>query len=911
MLPFLLPFTLCLITIAAAGTLMRVQARTHLLAGHVGRGTQLLAGLILGSGLWGAQILALRAQALHAPAPAAALHWLVSVSVATGFLLWYRHHALDRPARVTVTLLLTVTAAQIAGLSGYPLPLTTAHAPQALSLYLLGALGALAAATLTRRPGLSRAGQLGAVTLGQSLSVTLITLAAASLLPAGTPVPAATLPALALGTAAALFLTVAAALLGDMQQRRAARLATLVAERTAELRAERDFHVALLDSLNDEVIISGADGQLIQHNSAAAQLHRAPLTGTLAPDWAATYGLHTPDFTRLLRAGEVPLARALNGETVRAALIGIEGPEGQRIVSCNATPVRAGDGQISGAVVAMNDVTTREQAGQELARTAAQHAQILDSLDEGLLLLDPDGRVLSRNGRVRELLGPHSDAATTLAELLAPLTVRDPQGRVLRGKSPNFRALLGGEVRSAQSIMHVERPDGRHLWLHSRAQATLQGTEVSGALYLLRDVTDTHELHAQLTRVTRYAPLTALPNRAHFEDLAATLPAPDGRTLLVTQCLNITDLRAVPGTLADDLTLAFTAALRRSYPDALLTGQLDERTFALILPGPETRLRGALLDPIPLRGEQVFPRVRACARPWPAAEALGTTLHAAETTLSVAPEGTLLPAEDHHVQDRQRRVHLEGALRRALATADFRVHYQPIIELTSGAIVKAEALIRWTDPVAGRVPPDVFVPLAEQLGQIHVITDHVIHAALREARRASLTLNRTVRIAVNLSPSELNAPDFMDRMHRLIHDHPDAARHLAFEVTESGALINLEQTARHLTTLREWGFGLALDDFGTGHSALSLLQHLPIHHLKLDRTFVWGIEGNDRLQILTGAVMELATRLNFAVVAEGIETTAHEAILREMGCTLGQGYLYSPPQAQPDWAALDGWATTP
>lgn len=906
---FLPPFTLCLLTILVAGALVRVQARAHLLAGGVARRTQLLAGVILGSGLWGAQIVTLRAQDLTAPPATAALHWLVSVGISVGFLLWYRHHALDRPVRVTGALILSVTATQAAGLSGYPVPLSTAHAPQVLTLFALGVLISLAAASLIRRPGLSGAAQLATVTLGQSLMVTLITLAAASLLPAGVPVPTDTLPTLALGTAAALLLTVVAGLLGDLQDRRAQRLTALVAERTAELQAERDFHVALLNSLNDRIVIADAHGRLAQHDEAAARLYHLPPTGTLAPDWAATYGLHTPQFTRLLRQDEVPLSRALTGEVVRDALIGIDTPAGRRIVTCNATPVTGTDGTVSGAVVAMNDVTERERAQRELARTATQHAEIIESLDEALLLLDPDGRILSRNGRVGELLGPHCAAATTLADLLAPLTVRDTQGRPVGGRSPNFRALLGGAARFTQSIMHVERPDGRHMWLHSRAQATHQNGELSGVLYLFRDVTDQHELHEQLLRATRFAPLTALPNRAHFKDLAAALPATPGRTLMVTQCLNVSDLRAVHGALADDLTLAFTRALRGTYPDALLLGQLDDHTFALILPAAEPRLRAGLLAPLTLDQSQppVFPRVRACARAWPSDEAVQPALHAAETTLAVAPEGALLTAEDRHLEDRRRRVQLENALRRALDSGDFQVQYQPIIDLTSGEIVKAEALVRWEDPEVGRVPPDVFVPLAEQLGQIHVITDLVMREALREARRASVTLRRPLRIAVNLSPNDLNAPDFMDRLHRLMCEHPDAAQHLTFEVTESGALVNLEQTTRHLTTLREWGFGLALDDFGTGHSALSVLQHLPIHHLKLDRTFVWGIEGNARQQVLTGAVMELAARLNVDVIAEGIETATHEAILRGMGCGLGQGYLYSRPHADPDWAALDGW----
>ncbi len=909
MASFPIPFVLCFLAILVAGVLVRVQAREALLGGQVRRAALLLAGVILGSGLWGAQAVVFATRGLHVTLLSGALHWAVHAALATGFLLWYRHHAGDGAARVTGALLLTVTAMQLSGLSGHVSRLSLTHGLAAATLLVLGAVSAWSATRLVRRPGLPPGAQLLAVATGQSAMVTLFTLAAAALL-VGAPGAQATLP-VALGTAGALLLTVLAGVVGDAQQRRVRRFEQLVTQRTTELAQERDFHVALLDSLNDQVVICDAQGQLVQHNEAAARLHARTLRGTLAPDWAATYGLHTPDFARLLRREEIPLYRALQGQPVRGELIGIEAGGTQRIVACNATPIRAAQGGLAGAVVAMTDVTERERARQELSRTAVQHAEIIESLDEALLLLHPDGQILSRNGRVQELLGPQAGQAGTLEDLLRPLVVRDAQGQVMAGTSPNFRALLGGAAHFTQSVVQIERPDGQRRWLHSRAQATFQGGEMSGVLYLFRDVTHQQELHEQLARVTRFAPVTALPNRAHFETLAAALPVTAQQTVLLAQCLSVTDLRALPGGQADELTLAFVRALRVAYPEALLTGQLDERTFALVLPSRPAHLPGALVAPVPVQGETVFPRVRACARQWAPHEAVQRAVHEAESSLPLAAEGTLLPFEERHLDDRRRRLHLEGALRRALQRESFTVQYQPIIHLGTGQVVKAEALVRWHDEELGAVSPAQFIPLAEQMGQIQVITAFVTRAALLEARRASAALGRDVRVAVNLSPSELNAADFMPRMQRLVAQEPDAARFLVFEVTESGALLNLEQVTRHLTTLREWGFGLALDDFGTGHSALSVLQHLPIQHLKLDRTFVWGIEGNERLQVLTGAVMELASRLHFEVVAEGIETLSHEAILREMGCTLGQGYLYSRPQTNPDWAALDGWSTAP
>lgn len=395
-----------------------------------------------------------------------------------------------------------------------------------------------------------------------------------------------------------------------------------------------------------------------------------------------------------------------------------------------------------------------------------------------------------------------------------------------------------------------------------------------------------------------------LPGRAHF---VAQAPAHQNGALqavLVVECQSISDLHFTEDTHAERLALEFTATLRRAYPDARVTAQLSDHSFALLLPRPDPGLRRALLEPITLGGQPHYPRVRASQAEWRPDESVGTALRAAETGLGTASDANLVQISGRPAQARRTQVRLEQALRRALADGQLEVHYQPVVRLDTGELVKAEALVRWHDAEFGHVPPSQFVQLAEQLGQIESLTDLVIDRALHEARRASRSLDRDLRVAVNLAPCELNATNFMDRVARLIRAHPDAPRRLAFEVTERGALTDLARTSRTLGTLRHWGFGLALDDFGTGHSSLNLLRHLPVHHLKLDHSFLWGIEHNGQLRVVTSAVMDLASRLNVEVVAESIETPGHAAILKAMGCPLGQGYLYSRPEAKPDWAAF-------
>ncbi|WP_309570061.1 EAL domain-containing protein [Deinococcus sp.] len=747
---------------------------------------------------------------------------------------------------------------------------------------------------------------LALIAIGNGLMIGELQFVSLRFLPSST-LPATQVSPVGIGIAAVSLLVVAAALYGDVQRRRARTLDRLVQERTADLARERDLHLALLESLNDQVIVCDADGQLIGHNDGAARLHGRTPHATLAPDWAHTYGLHTSDFSRRLDQGEIPLHRALVGEAVREALIGVETMGERRVMACNANPIQDDQGDIIGAVVAMNDVTERENAREALRLTATRHAEIINALDEGLLLLAMNGDILTVNARVLDLLRWNGGAPDTLDDLTGTLDVRSAQGSLFGARAESFMQIASGAKTVSETIAEVTRQDGSVMWLRSRAQGLYQDGHLTGILYVLADMTDRQELREELHRLSHFEALTNLPNRLHFQQLSLQYPPTPERTLVAAQCLNITELRRLGrAQLADALTVRFAREWQAAYPDALLFGQLDDQTFAALLPHTAEQLPGRLLQSMGVLGEEVFPSVQAGARTWPDDAPVETALQEAETALQAAQEGKLAPYEVTYQIEQRRILRMEARLRHALRYLPFTVQYQPIVNLDTGGIVKAEALIRWIDDELGVVPPGVFIPIAERLGQVHRITDFVIEAALVEARRASQLLGRTVRIAVNLSPTELNAPDFMERVYTLLGVHPDAPALLAFEVTEGAVLKNLKAAVATLTTLRELGFGLALDDFGTGYSALGMLQHLPIHHLKLDRTFVWGIEGSDRQQILTHSVVELARRLNIDVVAEGIETAMHDTMLRGMQCTFGQGYLYSRPTAQPDWLALNG-----
>lgn len=241
------------------------------------------------------------------------------------------------------------------------------------------------------------------------------------------------------------------------------------------------------------------------------------------------------------------------------------------------------------------------------------------------------------------------------------------------------------------------------------------------------------------------------------------------------------------------------------------------------------------------------------------------------------------------------RLQLENALRLALERNEFRLHFQPQIDIASGAVVAIEALIRWQSPVMGLVPPDKFIPLAEEVGLIEAIGRWVLEESGRECRRLVDAGHASIRVAVNLSMQQLRKRDIVAVVRRMLQDNAIAAGQLELEVTETVTMEAPETTIGVLRQLRALGVLLSVDDFGIGYSSLARLKLLPIHGLKLDRTLVGDIETDANDAAICAAAIAMAHSLGLSVVAEGVETEAQLEHLRGLGCDLAQGYHFSRP----------------
>jgi EAL domain-containing protein (putative c-di-GMP-specific phosphodiesterase class I) len=286
---------------------------------------------------------------------------------------------------------------------------------------------------------------------------------------------------------------------------------------------------------------------------------------------------------------------------------------------------------------------------------------------------------------------------------------------------------------------------------------------------------------------------------------------------------------------------------------------------------------------------------------------LDSLLNAADAAMYQAKEGGrktyafYTPAVARRVDLRLR---LEHRLRKAVEARDFRLFYQPLVSLADGKMIGAEALIRWKDAELGEISPGEFIPIAEESGLIIGLGDWVIREAAR-ARRVWRTLGLDLPpVAINFSGVQLRQLGCVESLLEVLNESEVPAGDVEVEVTETGLLDTSAVARENLIRLRNAGVKIALDDFGVGFSSLSHLRDLPIHRLKIDRSFTVECMRDARTLTIVKAVIEMARSLGIAVTAEGIETQAQQTWMQHLGCDSAQGYLFARPMPADDFLKL-------
>lgn len=234
-------------------------------------------------------------------------------------------------------------------------------------------------------------------------------------------------------------------------------------------------------------------------------------------------------------------------------------------------------------------------------------------------------------------------------------------------------------------------------------------------------------------------------------------------------------------------------------------------------------------------------------------------------------------------------------LRLALNNQQFSLLYQPKLDCRTGTVVGAEALMRWTHPWKGLVPPSRFIPVAEQSDLIHDLGQWILRAACRQLRLWRDAEASDWSIAINVSPSQLLRPGFYASVSGALSEHGIPADRLVLEITESALMADHEPAVRQLFKLFGLGVQVSLDDFGTGFSSLSRLKQMPVHEVKIAREFIEELDRSEADRAIVAAIIRMCGAMHLRVVAEGVEREGQRACLQQMGCDLTQGFLHAPP----------------
>ena len=421
-------------------------------------------------------------------------------------------------------------------------------------------------------------------------------------------------------------------------------------------------------------------------------------------------------------------------------------------------------------------------------------------------------------------------------------------------------------------------------------------------------------LHQRLLDSAYYDPLLRLPNRNRLIQLIDEPGQGEDRMLALVDLDDFAEINAVLGHRFGDLVLrAVATRLAQSFAPPAVVARVTADAFGLLGHPDEitrSRIEQIFAVPFDLRGEVM--RISATASlipvgPQPAGGG-GDVLKDASIALKQAKllnRGRAVWFSADLSLAAQERIRMLTSLRTAFSTERLFLVFQPQVELATARVVGAEALLRWRDEDGQLIPPDRFIPMAEQSGLMVPIGTWVLDGACRQLQRLEQLGYRGVRMAVNVSQTQFREPDFIAVLARALNGYQVAPEQIELELTESVAIGHIESTATKISEIRRMGVSIALDDFGTGYSSLNVLRQLEIDRLKIDRSFVQEADRSGDGGI-ANLVVALGRQMNLGIIAEGVETEEQRQHLLALGCREGQGYLFERPLPREqfeDWLA--------
>jgi diguanylate cyclase (GGDEF)-like protein/PAS domain S-box-containing protein len=631
-------------------------------------------------------------------------------------------------------------------------------------------------------------------------------------------------------------------------------------------------------------------------------------------DWfAGAAGMGTLYLGAALIAGVLSLNAQQFGRSVVAvgvavvgvALLMLRSHFGQQIAEHRAQEERVAAAQLEA------------EQNQQRFHAAFTHAAI------GMAIVSPHGAILQVNQALCALLGGTPE-----------LLLGRPFGALLHPGDAELleRHALGISTRRQESFSIEMRclvfgKAGGETWvsLHcglfgdaGNADANAADADTNaGLIYQLHDITSRRRAEGDLRHIAYHDSLTDLANRNCFQqrlNVAVERHRQDPRAGFAVMCLDLDRFKIVNDSLGhpagDQLLKEAAARISAGVRPGDLVARLGGDEFAILLEGASgrdelvrlgERLRHALEQPVRINGTEVRPAASIgltfCDAEYRDADEVLRNADLAMYQAKADGKGRLALFDTRMTEQLGHKLQLEADLRRAIGEGQLSLAYQPLFQLEPHRLCGFEALARWVHPVRGAISPGVFITLAEETGCIEALTRWAVDEAVRQhalwCRQAPRFSDLVMH--VNVSGKDLAKPAFVPHVRDVLERHGLPAHRLVLEITESTLMEHREAALRALAELRELGVRLGIDDFGTGYSSLAYLSTLPFDCLKIDRSFVIGMQHSAQNVEIVRTVVSLGRSLNKDVVAEGIETHEQLQRLKQLGATIGQGYLLSRP----------------
>jgi diguanylate cyclase (GGDEF)-like protein/PAS domain S-box-containing protein len=566
---------------------------------------------------------------------------------------------------------------------------------------------------------------------------------------------------------------------------------------------------------------------------------------------------------------------------------------------------------VGGYVANVRDITDRKQAERERIEAEERFRQGFERSAFGLAILDLDHSCTSANTALADLLGYPVEQliGRRPIEFMHPAeadTAREGAERLLRSDGPQHY----------KREHRMVRADGTLIWVLIDMTVVRDARDNPAYFFVqVRDIADRKRVEEALEHQALHDDLTRLPNRLLLVDrLAHSLARTDrsDRNLAVL-FLDLDRFKLVNDGLGhvvgDQLLVEVAQRLQHAVRGSDTVARFGGDEFVIVREEVHDvkeaiefaeRVAKILREPIALSGRELYATASIGI-------AMGGHGSSAEQLLRDA-DAAMYRAKDlgrsrielfsHELQQRvAARLDLESALRQAIERDELELLYQPIVRLADGRVVGAEALLRWHREGHGVVVPADFIPVAEETGLIVPIGTWALEHALTELRALTRTHDAAEwpLLAVNLSALQLRLPTSIEMVRDAIRASGVDPSMLSLEITESALMDDIDQSAAAMHALRDLGVRLAVDDFGTGYSSLAYLKKLPVDSLKIDRSFINGLPSDPHDRSITEAIVTLGRSLDLTIVAEGVETVEQWIALDELGCTVGQGFLWSPP----------------